>query len=244
MSKLTKESVTIVIPVRNEEGNVIKNLQSIKDKVDIPYNVIVVDGCSTDQTFSLVSNYSKKNKNVKIIRTTPEKSSFKDSIKVGIDATKTDIVAVMMGDLCDDPETIKKMYEKIQEGWDIVVGSRYMPGGSRIGEPKIQGALSRIVSKTLHLLTGIPICDVSNPFRMYRKGVLNKIKIIHQGNEVSIEEVFRVYNNGSKITEVPTTWKGRRAGKSKFKLLKTLPGYAKLYTWVLLNSWRMQLTSL
>lgn len=236
MSSSDKQTITIVIPTRNEEGCILENLQLIKKQVKIPHKIIVVDGCSTDRTFNIVLNYSKTNKNVRIIQSTPAKSSFKDSIKTGIDATKTSVVVVMMGDLCDDPRAINKMYEKIQDGWDIIVASRYMPGGSRIGEPKIQGLLSRFVSKTLHFLTNIPIYDVSNPFRMYRKSVLDRIKITHQGNEVSIEEIFIAYADGAKITEVPTVWKGRQVGKSKFKLLKTMPGYVKLYMWILLNN--------
>lgn len=230
------EAVTIIIPVKNEEGNIVKNLQLLHNQVKVPHRIIVVDGCSTDQTSSLVLNYIKKNNSVKIIRTTPEKSGFKDSIATGIDAAATEIITVMMGDLCDDPKTINIMYKKIQSGWDIVVGSRYMPGGRKIGEPKIQGAASRVVSKTLHILTGIPIHDVSNPFRMYRKNILNKMHITHVGNEVSIEEIFRAYIGGARITEVPTIWRGRKSGKSKFKVLKTLPGYVNLYIWVLLNS--------
>lgn len=234
-------SLTIIIPVKNEEENIIKNLQSIKEGVRFPHYVIIADGCSTDKTFDVVSTYSKKNKNVKIIRTTPERSNFKNSIEVGIEASETTIVAVMMGDLCDDPDTINTMYQKIQNGWDIVVASRYMTGGKRIGEPPLQGFLSRMVSKTLPILSGIPVSDISNPFRMYRKNVLDKIQITHQGNEVSIEEIFRAHLNGAKITEVPTTWKGRKAGKSKFKMLKVVPGYAKLYLHIIIKTRAKQL---
>lgn len=238
-----KDYVTIIIPVRNEAGSIIKNLDLLQSKVTIPHDIIIVDGCSTDQTFNLVSSYIKKtwkilslhNEQVRIIRTSPNKSGFKDSIDIGIKTATTDLVAVMMGDLCDDPETINKMYNKIQNGYDIVIGSRYMPGGIKIAEPKIQGFLSRMVSKTLYWLTDISIHDISNPFRMYKKELLDKIKTMSKGNEIPIEILFKAYVNGARIAEIPTTWKGRKSGKSKFKLLKVIPGYAKLYVWVLLN---------
>lgn len=235
-----EDSITIIIPVKNEEGSIIKNLELLQKKVTSPHYVIIVDGCSTDQTFNLVSNYIKKNvshrgKNVRIVRTNQSESGFKDSINIGIKITTTDIVAIMMGDLCDDPETIDKMYKKIQEGYDIAIGSRYMPGGIRIAEPKIQGFLSRAVSKTLHLLTDIPIHDISNPFRMYKKELLSEIKTMSEGNEIPIEILFKAYIKGARIAEIPTVWRGRRSGKSKFKMLKVIPGYAKLYAWVLIN---------
>lgn len=242
--RLTKKNyVTIVIPVRNEEGSIIKNLESLQEKVTIPHHVIIVDGCSSDQTFNLVTSYIKRNwktlsfrnENVKIIRTNKNESGFKDSIDFGIKTAKTDLIVVMMGDLCDDPETINRMYDAMQNGYDIAVGSRYMPGGSKISEPKIQGFLSRMVSKTLRLLTGIPIYDVSNPFRMYKKELLEKIQTTSKTNEIPIEILFKAYINGARITEIPTIWKGRKSGKSKFKLLKVIPGYAKLYVWILQN---------
>ena len=113
-SYLKKETITIVIPVKNEDGSIIQTLKSIKSKVKIPHQVIVVDGCSTDKTVQLIRNHMKKNKNVNIILTTPKTSGFKDSIDIGIDKAKTDFVVVMMGDLSDDPVTINKMYSKIK----------------------------------------------------------------------------------------------------------------------------------
>ena len=117
-----------------------------------------------------------------------------------------------------------------------MIGSRYMPGGAKIGEPKFQGSISRIVSRSLHLLTGIPTKDVSNPFRMYRKALLSQIHTMSKTNEIPIEILFKAYFKGAKITEVPTIWRGRKFGKSKFNLLKVVPGYAKLYLWIILNS--------
>jgi len=236
MLKTSPETITIVIPVRNEEGSVIKTLDSIRKKVKVPYKAIVVDGCSTDNTVYLVRNYIKNNKNVRVIQTTPKTSGFKDSIDIGIAAAKTNFVVVMMGDLSDDPLTINLMYSKIKDGSDIMIGSRYMSGGAKIGEPKLQGTISRAVSKSLHLLTSIPTRDVSNPFRMYRKSLLSKIITVSQTNEIPIEILFKAYFKGAKITEVPTTWRGRKFGKSKFKLLQVVPGYAKLYFWILFSN--------
>lgn len=233
-----KKSITIIIPVKNEENSIVKNLKLLQKEIKIPYSIIVVDGCSTDQTYNLVQDFFKKNErlipNSKIIRTPIEKSCFKDSIDIGIQNSTTDIIAVMMGDLCDDPKTINIMYKKAEEGYDMIIGSRYMNGGAKIGEPLIQGFISRMVSKTLHLLTDIPIHDVSNPFRMYKKKLINEIKTTSYDNEIPIELLFKAYINGAKIIEVPTTWKGRKSGKSKFKLLKVVPGYAKLYLWILI----------
>lgn len=236
-----KNFLSIVIPVKNEEGSIINTLLSIKRAVKIQHSIIVVDGCSTDKTVHLVRNYIRENKNVSVLLTTPRTSGFKNSIDIGIEKAKTEFVVVMMGDLCDDPKTINEMYRKANSGFGIIVGSRYMRGGKKLDDPKIQGFISRVVNRTLYLLTGIPTHDASNPFKLYRKSLLSSIKPESKGNEIPIEVIFRAYFQGARIIEVPTTWKGRKSGKSKFKMLRLVPGYAKLYAWVLLNSWRLRL---
>jgi len=232
-----KEDISIVIPVRNEESNIVVCLEAIKKTVKILHRVIVVDGCSTDKTVEFVSKYAKQNRNVKLIRTSPQTSGFKESIEIGIKKTRTEYLVVMMGDLCDDPKTISIMHQRVEDGNDIVVGSRYMKGGKKIGEPRLQGFFSRYVNKTLRLLTGIPTHDVSNPFKLYRKSLLTKIQTASKANEVPIEVMYKAFFGGARISEVPTTWVGRKAGRSKFKMWKVIPGYAKLYVWVVINSW-------
>ncbi|OGM19945.1 hypothetical protein A2714_02855 [Candidatus Woesebacteria bacterium RIFCSPHIGHO2_01_FULL_38_9] len=241
MKKVDKTSVTIVIPVKNEEGNIINTLKSIDKEVKYAHKIIVVDGRSTDKTGKLVKDYAKRHKNVSLIITSPENSPFKESLIVGINATETEFVATFMGDLSDNPKTLNKMVKKIYRGADVVIASRYIPGGGTINKPKMQATISWVVSKTLHFLTGIPIHDVSNPFALYRKKLLTAINTVSRANEIPIELVYNAYFKGAKIAEVPTIWRGRSVGKSKFNSLKVIPGYAKLYIWALVNSWKFLL---
>jgi len=234
-------SVTIVIPVKNEEGNIINILQLIKQRVKISYNVIVVDGCSTDQTFNLTKDYIKKNKCIRIIKTRPEDSAFKESLEVGINASKTEFVAIMMGDLSDNPTTLNEMYKIAEMGSDVVIGSRYMRGGRIINKPFIQKYLSWIVNKFFYLLTGIPTHDVSNPYALYRKKYLDLKKTISIGFEIPLEMLYKAYFKGAKISEVPTVWEGRVNGKSKFTYLRYSTGFAKICTWVLINNLKFNL---
>lgn len=233
--------ITIVIPVKNEEGNIINTLQEIDKKVKFPHRILVVDGRSTDKTHDLVINYSKSHKNVKIIVTKPKDSAFKESLQVGYKASTTEFVVTFMGDLSDRPETLSEMRKKAVEGYDVVIGSRYIKGGGVVNKPRMQAIISRLVSFILHFLTGIPIHDVSNPFTLYRRSILIDIKPISKANEMPIEMLFKAYFMGAKITEVPTVWKGRVAGRSKFNMYRVIPGYAKLCAWVILSSWKFRL---
>lgn len=234
--------LTIVIPARNEEAVILKTLEKIKGTVKIPHKIVVINDFSTDRTEEVVRRYRKRQKNITIVRTNNKMRGFSGALKHGFNEAKGEFVVPVMADLCDDPATINKMYSKIQRGWDIVCGSRYIKGGGKEGGPGLQGFLSKLVCKSLHYLTGIPTEDVSNAFKMYRKEVLKNI-IINSGSgvEASMEITLQAYFQRAKIVDVPTRWVGRKVGKSKFKLLQRAPRYLRIYLWALENSVRKRL---
>ncbi len=138
-----------------------------------------------------------------------------------------------MADLCDNPQTINKMYGRSKEGFDIVCGSRYMKGGRKIGGHRLKSFFSRFVGISLYLLIGIPTQDISNSFKLYRKKVLDAINIESKGFEISVEIPLKAYFLGYKITEIPTTWLNRKEGESKFEIIKHGSRYVKLYLWAI-----------
>lgn len=234
--------LTIIIPAHNEEEVILKTLESIKKKVKIPHKIIVVNDCSTDGTQDVVQQYAKDNKNISCLKTTPRSRGFANALKRGFLKVKRGAVVPVMADLCDDPKTINKMYKEIQKGWDVVCASRYMRGGRKIGGPKLQHYLSKFICLSLHLLTGVPTTDVSNAFKMYRKDVLEKARINPKsGVESSMETLLQLYFKDARITQVPTTWKGRTIGKSKFKIIERSPRYFRIYRWAFENSIRQRL---
>lgn len=229
------KELTIVIPARNEEKVILKTLKSLSKSVKIPHDIIIVDDRSSDHTATIVKKYTKNHKGVYLIKNilTP---GFAHAVYSGFKVAKTKYVVPVMADLCDEPKTINKMYDIISTGkWDIICGSRYMSKGGKKGGPLIQGIFSRIVGKTLNFLIKIPTSDVSNAFKMYKRSLVNKLKINPGGVEFSMDITLQLYSKGSKITEIPTFWTGRTIGQSKFKLLKRAPKYIKLYLNALKN---------
>ena len=140
------------------------------------------------------------------------------------------VAVVVMADLSDEISKIDEMFTKISRGYDIVCGSRYIRGGEQIGGPGFKKMLSRMAGISLHYITGIPTHDVSNSFKMYTKKVLNDIEIeSHGGFEIGMEITVKSFFKGYKITEIPTVWRDRSAGESKFRLWKWLPEYMHWY---------------
>jgi dolichol-phosphate mannosyltransferase len=237
-----KAGISIIIPVRNEDRVILKTLQEIEKYLKIPYEIIVINDCSNDNTEVIVKNFARNKEDIKIIRTRQDKKGFSNALKKGFEAAKAPFVIPVMADFCDDPRTINRMYEKTDKDWDIICGSRYMKRGKKIGGPKLQGFLSKMVCKSLHLITGIPTTDVSNAFKMYRKEAIKNIVFNPKsGVEASMEITFQAFFNGAKITEVPTTWRGRKKGISKFKMIERSPRYFKIYLWAVENALRKKL---
>ncbi|MCM8758737.1 MAG: glycosyltransferase family 2 protein [Candidatus Omnitrophica bacterium] len=229
--------LSIVIPARNEQDNISTTIDNLLSHIDIDHTeIIVVDDHSTDRTAEIVNETFKNNPAVKLVKNLDE-PGFANALKTGFSQAKGQFVLPVMADGCDDPKTIPIMLEKSKQGYDLVCGCRYMKGGKKSGGPFLQGFFSRFVCLSLYHLSGIPTRDISNAFKLYRRNVLQKIPLKEKGFAISMEAALKFYFGNYKICDVPTKWYGRKKGKSKFKLSKTLP-YIKLYFLTLRKKWK------
>ena len=128
------------------------------------------------------------------------------------------------------------MFDRINNGFDLVCGSRYMKDGRQIGGPWFKKTLSRFAGVSMHYLIGLPTHDVTNSFKMYTKKILTDITIDSTGGfELGMEIVLKAFFKGYKITEVPSVWRDRPAGSSRFRLWQWLPKYLSWYWFGLKN---------
>ncbi|MCK4809537.1 MAG: glycosyltransferase [Candidatus Omnitrophica bacterium] len=210
--------INIIIPVYNEEELIEKTLAAIESKLSGEYKIIVIDDFSIDNTREIVKRMAICNKNIRVIPNMFE-AGIVGAFKTGLEEVDADSVVVpVMGDFCDQPESINQMYAKILEGYDIVCGSRNIKGGRRVGGRFLKKSFSMLLSRIMHLISGIPCTDLTNSFKMYRRIVLKNINIESKGFEMSIEITIKAYFAGYKIAEIPTVWRDRKAGKSKFHI--------------------------
>ena len=234
MDSTDKPALHIVIPALNEEEIIEQTLARIEGEVALPHEVIVVNDHSTDSTEEIVRRFGEQHSNVRVVNNEGPRG-FSNALKVGYAAAGDGAIVTMMADLCDDPQTLEPMYEKIVEGYDVVCGSRYMPGGGKQQEDsEVKGALSRFVGLSLRRLVGVPTHDATNAFKMYRSEIIKNIPIEEAGFACSMEITVKAFLRGAKIAEVPTVWKGRTAGKSKFSMLKGGKDYLRWYVWAVL----------
>ena len=222
--------LSIVIPAYNEEENIASVLEKVEALVNLEHELIVVNDYSIDRTAQIVGDLASKFKNIRLLNNTGNKG-FANALKFGFSQARNELVVPIMGDLCDDLNTLKLMVEKIEDGYDVVCGARYIRGGARVGGSKVKGLLSFFAGWSLHYLLGIPTHDVANAFKMYRKEVIESMNIESKGFEISMEMPLKAYYSGFKISEVPTVWREREKGKSSFKMIKLTPSYLKFYLW-------------
>lgn len=224
--------LTVVVPAHNEEENICNVISGIEDKLNFPFELVVVNDHSLDSTARIVLDLVKKYSNITLVENNLP-AGFANAMKTGLGSVTTEAVVPVMGDLCDDLGTIPLMFEKIKEGFDVVCGCRYIKGGGRIGGSKVKGFFSFFVGRTMAMFTGIPTRDVANAFKMYRREAVQGINIESTGFEISMELALKAYFKGFKVTEVPTVWREREKGKSSFKMFNLTPNYSRWYLWAI-----------
>lgn len=228
---MTFDLLQIIVPVYNEGENIAETLGEIESKITTPHSILIVYDFDEDNTIPVVNEIvGRRNmENIFLVKNCYGMGVL-NAIRTGFDSAQEGVVLVVMADSSDDLSAVDGMFEKVNQGYDIVCGSRYMKGGRQVGGPIIKGLLSRIAGRSLHFMTGIPTHDISNSFKMYRKSVLDDIEIESSGGfEIGMEVVVKAFSRGHRITEVPTVWRSRTAGRSRFKLLKWLPNYMRWY---------------
>lgn len=231
------DSLDIIIPVYNEGGNIGKTLRAVAEKIKTPHRIYIIYDFDEDNTLPAVRPLLRKYP-VTLVKNRYEKGVL-NAIKTGFETVKDGVVLVIMADLSDDLVAVDSMFRKMNEGYDIVCGSRYMKGGRQIGGPRFKKFLSRTAGVTLHFLTGIPTRDVTNSFKMYSKKVLSDITIESNGGfELGMEIVVKSFLKGYRIAEVPSVWTDRTAGESRFMLKKWLPKYIHWYLFAFRNRLR------
>lgn len=223
-------ALTVVVPVYNEGENVIPTLRGIVERTKTrPLEVLVVHDMDEDTTVPVVRRLQPDMPELRLHKNTLGRGVL-NAMKSGLRAARAQYVLITMGDGSDNPGDIDPMFELARGGADVVAGSRYMRGGRQLGGPLLKRTMSRAAGLSLHWLGGLPVHDATSNFRMYSKRLLNQVTIESQGGfELGLELTVKAYRLGMRVAEVPTTWRDRTAGTSRFKLWQWLPRYLHWY---------------
>jgi glycosyltransferase involved in cell wall biosynthesis len=209
--------LSIVIPLYNEGANIPllhQRLKLVLDRLDLEYEILLVDDGSTDNTFSVLLELQKEDKNIKIIKL---RGNFGQTaaLAAGFDQAQGEIIISMDGDLQHDPQDIPRFLEKIREGYDIVSGWRE----NRIDSFLLRRLPSGIANWMMRHLSGIDIRDFGTTFKAYKREILKEILLygdFHRFIPALAAELK------ASIAEISIKNTNRLYGKSNYNLCRTL----------------------
>jgi glycosyltransferase involved in cell wall biosynthesis len=221
--------LSIVIPVYNEPENIGPTLERIRDQVQTPHEVLVVYDFDADTTVPVVRELQRGMPAVRLHRNDLGRGVL-NAMRAGIGASDGPMVLITMADGSDEMDRVDDMVRLGREGAAVVAGSRYMKGGRQVGGPLLKRTLSRAAGLSLHWLAGVPIHDATNNFKLYRRDFLDSVQIESTGGfELALELTAKATLSGRRLAEVPTTWRDRTAGQSRFNFRAWLPRYLRWY---------------
>ncbi len=223
----------MVVPAHYEHEVIAETLERLEKSLLGTTEILVVYDLDEDPTTDVVREGAGRWPRARLVRNSFGRGVL-GAIKTGINDSDGDLVLVFMADLSDEPEVIPAMLKLATEGCDLVCGSRYMSGGDQIGAPRLKAFLSSSAGRSLHLLTRLPVHDATNSFRLYNRDLLRSVRIESTGGfEIGLELTVKAYLQGRRLGEVPTTWRERATGESKFNFRKWLPSYMRWYFYLL-----------
>ena len=214
--------ISIVIPLYNEEDNVIilyKEIRNAVDQTGKPYEILFVDDGSSDTTFQCLKDIKRKEKKGKEIQVQTRIMRFSRNfgqtaaMQAGFDHARGDIIVSLDGDLQNDPADIPKFLHKLKEGYDVVCGWR---------KDRKDKALTRIIpSKVANWLigkiTGVPIHDNGCSLKAFRSSVIKSVNLYSDMHRFIPAMTSMV---GARVTEIVVNHRPRKYGRTKYGLTR------------------------
>ena len=221
--------LSVILPVYNEGEAVEPVLRALSAGIKTPHELVVVYDFDEDTTVPVVGRLAAEIPGLRSLRNDLGRGVL-NAMKAGIAGTHGPYVLISMADGSDEPHVVDPMVALARDGADVVSASRYMKGGHQVGGPLLKRLMSRAAGLSLHWFAGVPTHDPTNNFKLYRRTFLATTPIESTaGFELALELTVKATINGSRVAELPTTWRDRTAGQSNFKLRKWLPHYLRWY---------------
>ena len=222
--------LTVVIPVYNEDENIITTIQSLHQVISVfNHEIICVYDFEEDTTVPILADLRPQFSQLKMIKNEVARGPS-GAIRAGIQQSTAPHILVVMADACDDFSQIPHLLSLGKEKDSVVCPSRYCKGGRQLLDPSLKVWIPQTAGFLLKRLTGIPTYDPTNSFKLYSAKIFDEIELQSTVSfRVTLEIVSKAFLLGYQITEVPTTWKDRTKGVSNFKLLPSIPAYLKWF---------------
>jgi dolichol-phosphate mannosyltransferase len=211
--------VLVVLPTYNEAENIPTVLERVRAALPAA-TILVVDDNSPDQTADLAEKSAERLGQIEVLRReaklglgTAYRAGFRWGIEKGYD-----VCVEMDSDFSHDPTVLPSLVAPLEQGYDLAIGSRYVPGGSTPGWSAFRQLISRVGNLYADVMLGLGVKDSTAGFRAYRTELLRAIDLTTVGAEsygFQVEMTYRATQHGARIKEIPIRFVDRELGTSK-----------------------------
>jgi perosamine synthetase len=215
--------LTIMVLAWNEADNLrslLPQLREVVERMQVSYEVIVVDAGSTDGTPQVAAEAGAR-----VAR--QSEPGYGGALRMGFSLARGRFIATMDGDHQHDPDFLGAMWTA-RENAGLVIASRYVEGG-RADMPIYRKLFSRILNRVYGFGLGVNFRDMSSGFRLYRRSVINSIAIEGRNFDVLEDILLRIVADGHEVVEVPLHHKARFSGRSHVMLLQFVASYLRTF---------------
>jgi dolichol-phosphate mannosyltransferase len=212
----------LVLPTYDEAENIEALVEAARSKLPAAARILVVDDSSPDGTGEVAERLAARHENVSVLHR-PRKEGLGPAYVAGFRealAGGAGLVLEMDADFSHDPAYLPRLLEAARRA-DVVLGSRYVPGGGVSDWGALRRAVSRGGSVYARLVLGVGVRDLTGGFKCFRREVLEAIdldSIRTRGYAFQVELTYRAIRRGFRVVEVPIVFRERRVGKSKMDL--------------------------
>lgn len=209
----------LVLPTYNEAENIEAFVDAARAKLPDAAQVLIVDDGSPDGTGDIAEGLTGRHENVSVLHR-PRKEGLGPAYIAGFRhalAAGAELVLEMDSDFSHDPAYLPRLLDAAQRA-DLVLGSRYVPGGGVSDWGPLRKAISRGGSAYARSVLGVDVRDLTGGFKCFRREVLEAIdldSVQARGYAFQVEMTYRAINAGFEVVEVPIVFRDRRAGSSK-----------------------------
>jgi len=225
----------VIVPTHNEAANIAQILTDIRAYVPV-VDIIVVADASSDDTRTIVHSMIADDSRLRIVER-DEKLGLGDAylhaFRLGLEEGYEALVEID-ADLSHDPSVLPTMLDVAGHGIAVVIGSRYIPGGTVTGWPHRRTWLSRWANRYVAIALGLAINDATSGYRVYRADALRQIGldgVQASGYGFQIEMTYRAVRAGLSVFEIPISFRDRIAGSSKMDRRIVIEAFRLVTAW-------------
>ena len=230
--------LSVVVPAHNEAGSIAQTLGTTVDALEaaeIDHEILVIDDASIDGTPHLVEAIAARHPQIRCLRSHHPRG-FGYTVRSGLERFEGDAVAVMMADGSDDPHDLVRYHELLEQGYECVFGSRFLPGSKVYDYPRLKLAINRAANRFVQLLFRHKFNDTTNAFKAYRREVIETVQpLLSNHFNLTVEIPLKAIVRGHSYAVIPISWRNRTEGTSKLAMREMGSRYLFIVLYVFLE---------